>query len=571
MSLRTLCGFAAWREIPFFILTLLAAPPQSPPPVFVEGARAAGLDFRLSSGTPEKKYIVEANSAGLCLFDYDGDGRVDIYLVNGGLLPDFRASQPSGLRNALFRNLGGRRFRNVTSQAGVGGNGWWGMGCSVSDADNDGKLDLYLTNYGANILYRNRGDGTFEDVTAQAGVDDQRWSTGSAWADFDRDGDLDLFVANYIELDPQNLPEPGSPLYGSMGGARLGCRYLGLPVMCGPRGLKGAGDSFFINQGDGTFQERAAQMGLDDPNGYYGLGAVWADFDANGYPDLYLANDSTPNLLYMNREGRFEEAGLLSGAAFGQQGQDQAGMGVALGDYRNTGRLSIFVTNFSEEYNTLYRNEGEGNFSDVTSASGLMVPSLPYVGWGTFFFDYDNDTRPDLFVANGHVFPQADQLKVPSSAGYRQRDLLFHNLGRGRFEEVGESAGLRAVQSSRGAAFADLDDDGALDVVVNNLDGPPSLLWNRPLAGRHFLRLKLIGRQSNRPAIGARVRLRTAAGWQMQQVQSGGSYLSQSDLRLHFGLGEAQRADRIEILWPSGKRTVLTDVAAGQTLEVREG
>lgn len=550
----------------------LAQAPLPSPSGFEEGSSGSGLAaFTLRSGTPAKNYIIEANSGGVCLVDYDNDGFVDIYLVNGGSLERFREGAMSPYSNALFRNQGNRRFIDVTQRAGVPGSGSWGMGCSAGDYDNDGLLDLYVTNYGNNNLYRNRGNGMFEDVTARAGVNDPRWSTGSAWVDFDRDGDLDLFVANYIVLDPQNLPEPGSKQYGSMGTARMGCQYMGLPVMCGPRGLQGAGDSFFVNQGDGTFKEMARTLGMDDPQGYYGLGVLWCDFDNDGYPDLYVANDTTPNQLYRNRgDGSFEEIGLISGAAVSESGLEQAGMGVAAGDYLNQGRFSLYVTNFSEDYNTLYLNEGGSNFTDVTVGSGLSLPSLPYVGWGTFFFDYDNDGWQDIFVANGHVFPQADQLHGTSVAAYRQRNLLFRNLGNGRFVEVGQEMGMKSLEVSRGAAFADLDNDGALDIVVNNLDGHPSLLWNRNTPDHHYLSLKLVGKRSIRSGIGARVRVRVGDQWQMQEVHSGGSYLSQSDLRLHFGLGKAKSAEEVEIRWPDGKMSYLKNVVADQVLPVTQ-
>ncbi|MFQ5737772.1 MAG: CRTAC1 family protein [Acidobacteriota bacterium] len=565
-------GFAFW----FLLLALYPLPgPQreaaTHQSLFQKGNHSGLERFRLLSGDERKRYIIEANSAGVCAFDYDNDGRVDVYLVNGGDLESFKKSTPSKLRNALFRNLGKRRFAEVTKLAGVGGRGQWGMGCSVADYDNDGWLDLYVTNYGDNLLYRNRGDGTFEEVAGPAGANDARWSTGSAWADFDVDGDLDLFVANYIGLDPANLPEPGSPRYGSMGGPGLGCQYLGLPVMCGPRGLKGAGDSLFVNQGNGTFEEAAARVGVQDGSGHYGLGAIWSDLDGNGLPDLYVANDSTPNYLYRNLgNGRLEEIGLLSGLSVSSQGLEQAGMGVAAADYLNQGRFSLYVTNFSEEYNTLYRNDGDFNFTDITVRSGLDRPSLPYVGWGALFLDYDNDGWEDLFVANGHVFPNVDQVKNPFVAPYRQRNLLFRNLGNGRFQEVGEDAGLGSPLVSRGAACADFDNDGGLDVIVNNLGSTPTLLWNQRLAIGHFLRLQLIGTVSNRFAVGAGVRLRTGTQWQSREVRSGGSYLSQSDLRVHFGLGRADRAAEVEIRWPSGKVTALKDVAADQTLTVRE-
>ncbi len=540
--------------------------------VFRESHAASGLSsFTLRSGTPEKKYIMETMSSGVCLFDYDSDGLPDVYLVNGGTVDAFRSGSRSTVKNALFRNLGGRRFKDVTEEAGVGGNGYWGMGCSVADYDNDGHLDFYVTNYGSNALYHNLGNGRFEDVARAAGADDMRWSTGSSWADFDRDGDLDLFVANYIELDRNNLPEPGSPDYGIMGSTKMGCQYMGFSVSCGPRGLPGAGDSFFVNQGDGTFREQSKAYGLDDPTGHYGLGAVWSDLDNDGNPDLYVANDTDVNLLYHNLgQGKFEEIGLISGAGVRETGAEQSSMGLAIGDFLNQGIMSIFVTHFADDYCTLYRNEGSMNFTDVTETADLARPTLPFVSWGTFFFDYDNDGWQDLFVSNGHVFPEADQIQNRMVGRYRQRCLLFRNLANGRFSEVAESAGMAAVKIGRGAASADLDNDGRLDVVVNNLDESPSLFWNSVDPAGRFLLIKLEGSQSNRAAVGARVRLRTGSSWQMREVIGGGSYLSQSDLRLHFGLGAGAQADEIVIRWPSGKTSRLLNVAADQILTIRE-
>jgi len=540
--------------------------------VFSSGARDAGLTtFTLTSGTLEKKYIMETMCSGVCVFDYNNDGLMDIYLVNGGTLDSFRNRAKSSLKNALFKNLGKRRFQEVAEEAGVGGNGAWGMGCSVTDYDNDGYLDLYVANYGSNILYHNQGNGKLEDVTRKAGVDDERWSTGSSWADFDKDGDLDLFVSNYIDLDRDNLPEPGSPDYGAMGSAKMGCLYKGLPVSCGPGGMKAYGDSLFVNQGDGTFAERSKAFGMDDPEGRYGLGALWSDLDGDGWADLYVANDGGINFLYHNLGGgRFEEIGLLSGVGVREDGSEQSSMGVAVGDYLHQGRLSILVTHFAEDYCTLYHNDGDLNFADVSEITGISAPTFPFVSWGTFFFDYDRDGWLDIFVANGHVFPQADQIQSRSVAPYRQRGLLFQNLANGRFKEIGEQAGLAAVKISRGAAVADLDNDGCPDIVVNNLDESPSLFWNLLKNANHYLTLKLAGTTSNRAAIGARVRLRTQSMWQMQEVVSGGSYLSQNDLRLHFGLGRAEKADEILIRWPSGKTSTLKDVPADQILTVTE-
>ncbi len=553
----------------FAVLLCLAAGPGGGAR-FIDGSRESGLNqFRLTSGDAQKRYIIEANSSGVCLFDANGDGLLDVYLVNGGDLESFRGRRPSPLRHALFLNRGKRRFEDVTEAAGVGGRGSWGMGCSVADYDGDGRLDLYVTNYGPNLLFRNRPDGTFAEVGGPAGVGDSRWSTGSTWGDFDRDGDLDLFVANYIDLDPDNLPEPGSPGYGSMGSVRLGCQYLGMKVMCGPRGLKGAGDSLFVNRGDGRFEDASLRLGVDDPEGHYGMGALWTDLDGDGYPELFVANDSTPNHLYRNLQGKaLEEVGLLSGVAVSEQGADQAGMGVASGDYLNQGRLSLYVTHFSEEYNTLYRNDGQLNFSDVTAGAGLARPSLPYVGWGTFFFDYDWDGWLDLFAANGHVFPQVDRVENPLVAGFRQQPLLLRNLGEGRFSPISDMGDPVEAASSRGAAVGDLDNDGALDIVINNQDSTPTLLWGSAPEGRHWLGVRLTGRPPNRFAVGAKVRLKVGDQWQLREIQSGGSYLSHHDFRAFFGLGEAVRADLLEVHWPAGGRTHLNDVEADQILEV---
>ncbi len=571
-------GGQGWRRLNWFFLVvfLLVEPPllgRSPTqPHFIESADAAGLTgFRLISGDQQKRYIIEGISGGVCVLDYDLDSRPDLYFVNGGHLKDFQQGQPSALRHALFRNRGRRRFEEVTLKAGAGGNGYWGMGCSVTDYDADGFPDLYITAYGPNQLLQNQGDGTFKDVTEQAGVSDDRWSTGSTWSDIDLDGDLDLFVANYVELDPNDLPEPGSPAYGSMGGTGLSCQYVGLPVMCGPRGLKGAGDAFFRNRGDGVFEERSLASGLHDPQAYYGLGALFADLDQDGLPDLFVANDSTPNLLYKNLgNAKFEEVGLLSGVAFNGQGVEQAGMGIATGDFLNQGRLSLYVTHFSEDYNTLYRNEGRFNFSDVTIRVGLDRPTFPYVGWGTLFFDFDNDGWLDIFVANGHVFPSVDRLQQASVAPYRQSSLLFRNLRNGRFQEEPGHLGLENEQSSRGAATADFDGDGRLDLVLTNLDAGPTFFWNETVADNRYLRIRLAGNDGNRLALGARVQIRTGDLLQLREVQSGGSYLSQSEIVLHFGVGQHTRADLVEVTWPGGQTSTLKEVKADQEITIRQ-
>ena len=540
-----------------------------PETAFRDGTQAAGLgSFTLVSGSPEKNYLLEGMSGGVCLLDYDRDGHLDIYFVNGGTIEAFQNGEHSGLQNALFRNQGDRTFVNTTVAAGVEGNGAWGFGCSVADYDNDGWPDLYITSFGSNILYRNQGNGRFEDVTAAAHIDDTRWSAGSAWADYDGDGWADVFVANYITLDPANLPEPGSEEYGSMGSSR-GCQYDGLPVMCGPLGLPGAGDTLFHNNGDGTFTDVSRAAGVHDPDKYFGLGAVWCDFDNDGRVDLYVANDSKPNYLYRNQgDGTFEETGFLSGVAVNGHGQEQGGMGVDCGDYENRGRLAVFVTNFAEETNALYRNDGQMNFVDATFQTGLGLASLPYVGWGAFFFDYDNDGWLDLFLTNGHVYPQIETL--PGSKMYRQRSLLFHNQGNGQFEEVaGNNFGVPPAVS-RGAVRGDLDNDGALDIIVTNLGEPPTLLWNQVTPRQNYLTVLLQGSVSTRDAIGARVRIRLGSQWQMREVRRGGSYLCDHDPRIHFGLGGSTQVDEIEIRWPSGKITTRTSIRANQLLTLTE-
>jgi enediyne biosynthesis protein E4 len=560
------------RIIPIVLLLLCSAllPAQTTSrPAFENGTKTSGLDrFVLVSGTPQKRYIVEAMGGGLCLLDYDGDGFLDIYLVNGGQTDRFKKGEPSGLKNALFRNNGDGTFRDVTDVAGVGGNGSWGFGCSVADYDNDGRSDLFVTTFDRNLLYHNLGNGRFEEVATKAGIAHAQWSTGSAWADYNGDGWLDLFVTNYARLDPARLPEPGAEGYGSMAGGG-GCRYRGVPVMCGPRGLPGSGDFLYRNNGDGTFTEVTKQAGMQGPENYYGLGAIWCDFDDDGRPDLFVANDSTPNYLYRNKgDGTFEERGFLSGVAVSGQGQEQASMGVACGDYERRGRLGLYVTNFSDDVNTLYRNDGKLNFLDVTAQAGLVTATLPQVAWGTFFFDFDNDGLLDLFVANGHVYPDVDQLPGPTR--YREPNQLFRNLGGGRFELVVAAALGVPPAVSRGACYGDFDNDGRLDVLVSNLDGAPTLLWNRTQPRQNFLTLTLIGSRSNRDALGARVRVRTGTQWQMQEKRSGESYLSSCDPRLHFGLGKAAKADYVEVRWPRGPISVLRNVLANQFLTVRE-
>jgi hypothetical protein len=493
----------------------------------------------------------------VALFDFDGDGRLDIYLVDA--LTVDTARDPRAARSALYRNLGGLRFQDVTDRAGVGHPGW-GMGVCVADVDADGRQDLYVTALNANRLYRNNGDGTFTDIAGGAGLTGGGWSAGCGFADYDRDGDLDLFVSRYVKIDLDRLPEFGK---GKT------CEYRGIPVQCGPRGLPGESDFLFRNDGNGRFTDVSAAAGVADPRGYFGLGVAWFDYDADGWLDLYVANDSTPSLLYQNqKDGTFKEVAFPMGVAVSDDGGEQGGMGLAIADYDRSGRFSIFKTNFAEEHNNLYRNEGT-RFTDVAFRSGTGAGSLPFVGWGTAFFDPDNDGWLDLLVVNGHVYPQLDQARLGASAPYRQRRLYYRNLGQGRFAEAAQEYGpvFSEPRVSRGLAVGDLDDDGRIDAVINDLDGSPQVLHNQASPVGHWLRVKLQGKGRNRDAIGAVVTVRAGAVTQMAVVRSGTSYLSQDDLRPHFGLGTATRVD-VDVRWPDGTVSTQAGVKADQTLTV---
>jgi hypothetical protein len=543
------------------VAALLAAAPAlaQTPAVFRDVTDQAGITFTHHSA-PAKKYIVESMSGGVALFDFDNDGRLDIYFVDS--LTVDSARDPQAARSALYRNLGGGRFADVTDRAGVGHPGW-GMGVCAADVDGDGFEDLYVTGLGANALFHNHGHGTFTDVAAQAGVAAGGWSTGCGFADYDRDGDLDLFVSRYVKVDLAQLPEFGK---------EKTCQYRGIAVQCGPRGLPGEGDLLFRNDGHGRFTEVGAAAGVSDPGAYYGLGVAWFDADDDGWLDLFVANDSCPNALYLNRrDGTFQECALARGVAVSEDGSEQGSMGVAVGDYDGSGRLSLFVTNFSEEYNAFHRNDG-GRFTDVSFRSGTAASSLPYVGWGTAFLDYDNDGRPDIVAVNGHVYPQLDRAHLGASAPYRQRKLFYRNLGAGRFEEIGKSLGPAFTEErvSRGLAVGDLDDDGRLDLVINDLDGRPQVLHNEVAGAGHWLRVKLQGRGANADAIGAAVTLRAGPLTQKQVVRSGTSYLSQDEMRLHFGLGALTRVDALEVRWPDGTLTRREDVPADQLLRIEQ-
>jgi len=536
------------------------ASPNEPPLVrFVNVTDAAGIHFKHNSA-PEKKYVVESMSGGVALFDYNNDGCLDIYFTNA--LTVDTAHSPRSARSALYRNNCDGTFTDVTEGSGVAYPGW-AMGVVAADFDGDGYEDLYLTCLEGNHLYHNNGDGSFSDVTEKAGVRDGRWSTGAAFGDYDRDGNLDLFVANYVGFKLSDLPEFGKGKF---------CRYRGLAVQCGPRGLPGDGDSLFHNNGDGTFTNVTEKAGVADPDGRYGLGVLWTDVDADGWPDLYVANDSGPNFLYHNQhDGTFREIGFQAAVAVNADGKEQASMGVAAGDYLHTGRLALFVSNFEDEYDTLYRPDEPLMFTDVSYASGIARAMGPYVGWGTAFFDYDTDAWPDLIVVNGHVYPQVDQLERGSK--YAQPILLFHNNGNGTFSEVAAQTGeaLMVPRVSRGAAFGDIDNDGDIDVVINNLNGKPTILRNDGGNRNNWITIKTVGAGRNRDALGTRLKVVSGDLVQWDEVHSGGSYLSASDLRLHYGLGKHKQVDLIEVHWPDGGIETVRNVQANQFLTVEEG
>ncbi|HYO62762.1 MAG TPA: CRTAC1 family protein [Pyrinomonadaceae bacterium] len=520
---------------------------------FADVTEAAGVTFRHVS-TPEKRYIVESMSGGVALLDFDNDGHLDIYFVNSLTVDLVRSKGKT--RSVLYRNRGDGTFTDVTDRAGVGDIGW-GMGVAVGDYDNDGFQDLYVTCVGPNHLLRNTGDGTFTDVTKRAGVGDPRWSAGASFVDYDNDGWLDLFVSNYVAFDFNNLPEFGKDKT---------CQFKGLAVQCGPRGLPGDGDSLYRNNGDGTFTDVTKRAGVSDPNGYYGMGVIASDFDEDGLTDIFVANDSTPNFLYKNNgDGTFKEIGFLSGTALNENGAAQGCMGVTVADYDHDGRLDLFVTNFDDDYNTLYHNDGRNSFTDASYAAKVAAVSLPYVGWGTKFFDYDNDGWVDLFVANGHVYPQ---IKT-----FHQRNFVHRNNRDGTFAELAEQLGgpFAEKRAGRGAAFGDLDNDGDVDIVVSNLGATAQLLRNDGGNAANSVLLKLVGTKSNRDGVGARVRVVSGDLVQKDKVRSGDSYLSQSDLRLHFGLERRAKIDLIEVRWPGGAVDKVTNARVNSVVTIKEG
>ena len=537
-------------------------PALSAVPTFEDISARAGLTVA-HIASPEKKYIVESMSGGVGFIDCDGSGVLSALVVNGSTVERYRNG--GDFMVTLYRQVGNRaggaapKFEDVTQAAGLTRKGW-GMGLAVADFDNDGVLDIFVTGYGGNALYRGRGNCTFEDVTEKAGVRGSGFMTGAAWADYDKDGFVDIFVSRYVHVDLSNVAAFGT------------CKFRGIVVQCGPWGMTGETDLLYHNRGDGTFEEVSQKAGVSDPNGYYGLGVVWGDYDNDGWPDLYVANDTGPNFLYHNNhDGTFTDQGMLAGAALSSEGDADGSMGVDFGDYDHDGRLDIFVTNFADQEDNLYHNLGAKGFDDVSWKAGVAKSSYPYVKWGAGFFDFDNDGWVDLFVASGHVYPQMDQLE--GAARYKEPLLLHMNNHDGTFTESAAAAGLNAVPvaSRRGAAFGDVANDGNVDVLLLNVGEAPTLLLNHGVAGNHRVEFRLQGTKSNRAAIGARVTVRAGKLVQFNEVRGGASYLSQNDLRLHFGLGKATSVDSVEVLWPSGAVEKFANVAADKIYMLVEG
>jgi enediyne biosynthesis protein E4 len=521
-------------------------------PRFANIAKQAGLtDIFPNGGAASKQYIIETTGSGIAWVDYDNDGWPDLFVLSG-----------DGGTNRMYRNEVGKRFRDVTDELGLRSSGW-AQGVCAGDYDNDGFTDLFVTYWGANRLYRNVGGKRFSDVTAAAHLTQQRtrYNTGCAFVDIDADGRLDLFVANYLQFDPATTPKPGANAY---------CYYRGIAVNCGPRGLAFDRNILYRNNGDGTFRDISEASGIAKPEGHYSLSVLTADFNEDGLTDIYVACDQTPSLLYINKGGgRFEEEGVLRGVAFDQNGRALSGMGVAAADYAGDGHAGIFRSNFSDEFETLYRNRGKGIFDDVTLEAGLGG-NTRYVGWGAGFFDFDNDGWKDLLLVNGHAFPEVENLHI--DIHYKDRAILYRNLRNEKFQDISQNAcpAFEERHSARGAAFGDMDNDGSVEIAVNNQNEAPSLWKQAAATPTNWLILKLAGTRSNRDGIGARVKLMAGGRAQYGEVRSGGSYLSQNDLRLHFGLGDARIVDRIEITWPGGTRQVLREQAVNRIVTIRE-
>ena len=528
---------------------------------FTNVAQQAGLNISMIYGDEHRnRYLLETTGSGAAFIDYDNDGWQDIFLVNGtrldGLPPNLNST------NRLFRNSSNGKFTDVTEKAGFARTGW-GQGVCSGDYDNDGYIDLFVSSYGKNALYHNNRNGTFTELADKAGVANNRtrWGSGCAFLDYDLDGLLDLFVASYIDLDLKTapLPETGP------------CQYKGLTVACGPPGLPGGSNALYRNNGNGTFSDVSEKSGITKANGTYGLGVLTADFDNDGWTDIYVANDSAPAALYRNnKNGTFTDIGIEAGCALSIDGKPQAGMGVTAGDYNHDGWLDIFKTNFSGDTSSLYRNTGKATFDDVTIPAGMGL-NTRWLGWDCGFIDADNDGWADIFLVNGHVYPEVE--KLTTEAGYAQPKVLYRNLQNGSFADVSQKAGAAVISPnpSRGTAFGDYDNDGDVDILINSVNGPPELLRADSLSQNNWIKIKLVGIKSNRDGIGAKIKCVTKNGNQIDEVRSGGSYYSQNDLRIHFGLGKDQQVENLEVSWPGGKVDTLRKVAANQLVIVKEG
>ena len=566
--------YSAHARILLILLVLLAltasvsaqSPAKSAPGAvanFVDIAERAGLTMKnVFGGVDSKKYIIETTGTGVAIFDYDNDGWPDIFFVNGTTLEDMKAGK-TGPTNHLYHNNHDGTFTDVTEKAGLADATGWGQGVCVGDYDNDGWQDLYVTYYGKNRLYHNE-HGVFKLVSEKAGVtgNGKEWGAGCAFVDYDRDGHLDLFVANYVDFDVTTAPAPGD---------RPSCMWKGAPVMCGPRGLPHHKNILYHNRGDGTFEDVTLKAHIDQTNGHYALGVSTLDYDNDGWPDIYVACDSTPSILYHNnRDGTFTDVAVVAGAAFNEDGREQGGMGTTVGDYDGDGRLDIFKTNFSDDTSTLYHNNPDGTFTDLTTAAGLGLHTK-YLGWGTMFFDFDNDSWPDLLLVNGHVYPEVDKFHLGSN--YQEPRILYRNNGDATFSDVSDSggSGITTLASSRGLAVGDLWNTGQLSAVISNMNAAPSLLKNEQKYPNHWIAFKTIGTKSNRDGIGARITIRAGKRLLVDEVRSGSSYYSQSDMRVHFGLGSVMKLDSVEIRWPSGLTERFDNVAVDQINTVKEG